>query len=304
MPKVKKSAKPNTERTNPRSSGIDTWLPEDVLDVLWQDQADGVAAVRNAIPQLKAAAAAVTERLRKPKSRLIYVGAGTSGVVAALDGIELPCTFGWAENRIKVYRADHPENVLTIATPSDDIVERAMADFESCRVGSSDVVVAVSASGNTPYTCRFGGMAKEAGALLVGIANNPGSTLLAISDQPVLLDTGPEIIAGSTRLKAGTAQKAALGMFSTLVMIELGHVYDGYMVDMTPNNDKLRQRAIRMVTDIAEVSEQEARHALSRGNNNVKTAVLIAKGLTPAQARAALSDSGGKLREALILVAE
>lgn len=247
---------------------------------------------------------AVADRLRAPESRFIYVGAGTSGVVAALDGIELPCTFGWPEERLKVYRADHAENVLTIATAQDDMLERAIADFESANIAPNDVVVAVSASGNTPYTCRFGILAKESGALLVGIANNGDSTLLKDADHPIFLDTGPEVIAGSTRLKAGTAQKTALGMLSTLVMIRLGHVYNGYMVDMVPENDKLRQRATRMVADIAGVSKDEARHALSKGNNNVKIAVLITKGLTPAQAREALSDSGGSLREALIPVAE
>lgn len=298
------SSQPATERVSDRSAGIDTMPPEDVLALLWQDQMDGVTAVRDAIPQLREAAVAVAEQLQKPDSCLVYVGAGTSGVVAALDGIELPCTFGWPEDRLKIFRADHEDNVLSIATAQDDTIERAMSDFEKSHISNSDVVVAASASGNTPYTCRFADLAQRAGALVVGMASNKGSSLLDIADHPVLLDTGPEVIAGSTRLKAGTAQKAALGMFSTLIMIRLGHVHDGYMVDVTPDNDKLRLRAIRMVAAIADVSESTARHALAKGNNHVKTASLIAKGLTPSQARTALAESGQSLRKALIRIAE
>lgn len=293
-----------TERVSHRSAGIDTWPSEDVLSVLWQDQINGVAAVRAAIPQIETAALAVTERLRKPDSRLIYVGAGTSGVVAGLDGIELPCTYGWPEERLAVYRADDADNVLTIATAGDDNVDAAQQDFQKSDTSAKDVVIAVSASGNTRYTCIFAEQAKEKGALVVGIANNAQSALLRLADHAVLLDTGPEVIAGSTRLKAGTAQKTALNMLSTLVMTRLGHVYDGMMVDVAPENDKLLARAARMVASIAEVDMQTATDALTKGGNNVKTAVLIAKGLTPNQARDALSQSGQNLRDALIRIAE
>lgn len=294
----------STERVSHRSAGIDTWPSRDVLSVLWQDQIDGVAAVRAAIPQLEAAAQAVAERLRRKDSRLIYVGAGSSGVLAGLDGIELPCTFGWPLDRLSVFRADDQNNILTIETAGDDGIEAALLDFKKSNASKQDVVVTVSASGNTRYTCLFAELAKEKGALVVAVANNSDATLFQHADHPVVLDTGPEIIAGSTRLKAGTAQKAALGMFSTLVMTRLGHVYDGMMVDVEPGNDKLRARAARMVASIADVDEDTAKDALKSGNDNVKTAVLIAKGLTPAQARETLSDSGQDLRKALILIAE
>lgn len=297
------SIQPNTERVSSRSAGIDTWPANDVLNVLWQDQMDGMTAVQTAIPQLEDAAFAVSERLKNADSRLIYVGAGTSGVVAGLDGIELPCTYGWPEDRLLVYRADDPDNILRIETAGDDGVDAAHQAFNESNISNRDVIVAVSASGNTRYTCIFTEMAKKKGALVIGIANNQDSALLQLADHGILLDTGPEIIAGSTRMKAGTAQKVALNMFSTLTMTQLGHVYDGMMVDVGLGNDKLRERGARMVATIAEVEESAAKDALSKGDYNVKKAVLIAKGLTPNQALDALSEAGQDLRKALILVA-
>jgi len=298
------SSQSDTERVSNRSAGIDTWPSSDVLSVLWQDQADGVAAVRAAIGQLETAALAVAEQLRNNDSRLIYVGAGSSGVLAGLDGLELPCTFGWSLDRLAVYRADDPDNILTIETAGDDGIDAARADFEKSNISDRDVVVTVSASGNTRYTCLFAEMAKEKGALVVGMANNAESRLLQITGYPVLLDTGPEVIAGSTRLKAGTAQKTALGMFSTLVMTRLGHVFDGMMVDVELGNEKLKDRAARMVASIAKVDMTTALDSLTKGENNVKTAVLIAKGLTPTEAREVLTESGQDLRKALIRIAE
>ena len=298
------SAQPATERVSSRSAGIDTWPSRDVLNVLWQDQADGMTAVQAAIGQLETAALAVAEHLNDQTSRLIYVGAGSSGVLAALDGIELPCTFGWSSDRLAVYRADDPNNILTIETAGDDSLDMARTDFLKSAISKRDVVITVSASGETRYTCLFAEMAKEQGALVVGIANNDGSRLLQIVDHPILLDTGPEVIAGSTRLKAGTSQKTALGMFSTLVMTRLGHVYDGMMVDVELDNDKLRKRAARMVASIARVDSKAATEALQKSGDHVKTAVLIAKGLTPNQAKETLSDSEQNLRDALIRIAD
>ncbi|MGL1861392.1 MAG: N-acetylmuramic acid 6-phosphate etherase [Pseudodesulfovibrio sp.] len=293
-----------TEGVNPRSVGIDTWPSSDVLTMLWQDQMDGVAAVRGALKQLEDAAHTVADRLKNKSSRLIYVGAGSSGVLAALDGLELPCTFGWPLDRLDMYRADNPNNILTIETAGDDGIEAALIDFQKSDISNQDVIIAVSASGNTRYTCLFAELAQEKGALVVGMANNADGELFHWADLHILLNTGPEVIAGSTRLKAGTAQKAALGMLSTLVMTRLGHVYDGMMVDVELGNDKLRDRAARMVASIAEVDETSAKDALKNGDGHVKTAVLIAKGMTPNQARDALSDAGQNLREALLRIAE
>lgn len=295
---------PDTERVNERSTGIDTLPSGDVLRTLWEDQMHGVGAVEQAIPDIEAAALAVADELADPDSGLTYAGAGSSGVLAGLDGIELPCTFGWPDERLAVCRADDSDNVLRIATPGDDAIEAANHDFERSGVRNGDVVVTVSASGSTPYTCRFAQLAKEAGALVVGIAHNKTARLLQLADYPIFLNTGPEVVAGSTRLKAGTAQKAALGMFSTLVMIRLGHVYDGLMVSMVPGNEKLRRRAARIVAHIAEVTEEAARAALQESGDRIKVAALIAKGLTPKQAESVLCECGQNLRDSLLRIAE
>nr|WP_321514503.1 N-acetylmuramic acid 6-phosphate etherase [uncultured Pseudodesulfovibrio sp.] len=304
MSAIKDSTHTATERTSPRSIGIDTWPSADVLTHLWQDQINGVSAVRAAIPHIEAAALGSVDRLRDDKSRLMYVGAGSSGVLAGLDGIELPCTFGWPENRLAVYRADDADNILTITTPGDDDVVAAQTDFRKSTISGYDVVVAVSASGNTAYTCTFAEQAKQHGALVIGIANNAMSRLLSIANHPILLDTGPEVIAGSTRLKAGTAQKTALGMFSTLVMTRLGHVHDGMLIDVEPENAKLRKRAARVVASIADVPVDVAEVALDQTEYAVKPAVLVAKGMTPKQAQEALKKSGQNLREVLIHIAQ
>ncbi|BDQ35776.1 hypothetical protein SYK_01360 [Pseudodesulfovibrio nedwellii] len=254
--------------------------------------------------QLESAALGAVARLKNQKSRLIYVGAGSSGVLAGLDGIELPCTFGWPKNRLAVYRADDSDNILTITTPGDDDENAALNDFKKSKIFDKDVVVTVSASGNTPYTCLFAEQARHNGALVIGFANNPESRLLSIADHPILLDTGPEVIAGSTRLKAGTSQKTALGMFSTLVMTRLGHVHDGLLIDVEPDNAKLRKRAARVVASIADVSLEIAENALEQTHYTVKPAVLVAKGMTPTQAQEALNKSGQNLREALIHIAQ
>jgi len=300
----KDSPRATTERTSPRSLGIDTWPSSDILAHLWQDQINGVSAVRAAMGQIESAAMSAVDRLRNEKSRLIYVGAGSSGVLAGLDGIELPCTFGWPEDRLAVYRADDSENILTITTPGDDDLDASLIDFEKSRISDKDVVVTVSASGNTPYTCLFAEQAKQDSALVIGMANNVGSRLLDIADHPILLDTGPEVIAGSTRLKAGTAQKTALGMFSTLIMTRLGHVHDGMLIDVEPENAKLRKRAARVVASIAGVTVDAAEGALRQTEYRVKPAVLVAKGMTPKQAQKTLKESGQNLREALIHIAQ
>lgn len=303
MPDEETALPPTTEYVSPLSIGIDTWPPKDILRRLWQDQMDGLAAVRPAISDLEAAAKAMADRLHRDGSRLIYVGAGTSGVLAALDGIELPCTYGWPAERLEIFRADDADNILRIATAGDDEEDAARRASSKAGISPNDVIIAVSASGDTRYTCTFAHQAKDKGALVVGVANNAESALLALADHAVLLGTGPEVIAGSTRMKAGTAQKAALNMLSTLTMTLLGRVHDGMMIDVMPENDKLRKRAARMVVAIAGVDAEKAAAALREADGHVKTAVFIAKGMTLNQAREILSDAGQNLRKALIDVA-
>jgi N-acetylmuramic acid 6-phosphate etherase len=288
----------STETMSPRSVGIDTWLTGDILDAMVEGQLAAIAAVRAALPALGAAAEAALPRLRQG-GRLVYVGAGTSGRIAVQDGAELPPTFNWPADRLVLVMAGGEPALLRSVEGAEDDEAAAAAAVAMHAVGAADVVVSVAASGTTPFTRTFQALADKARALTIAIANNRDAPLLRDAAHPVLLDTGPEVIAGSTRMKAGTAQKAALNLLSTLMMIRLARVHDGLMVDMQATNIKLIGRAERMVRHITGVDADAARKALESCGGHVKTAVLIARGLAPDAARAALAAAGDDLRKAM-----
>ncbi|MEJ1937810.1 N-acetylmuramic acid 6-phosphate etherase, partial [Nostoc sp. NIES-2111] len=208
-----------------RYAGIDLWDDAAALDALVGGQERAVAAVRAAIPAISAAAQAIAPRL-KAGGRLVYAGAGSSVSIAAQDGSELPGTFGFPRERIVFLIAGGSAALLDIDGAAEDDDAAGEGDVAALGDVSGDVVIAVPASGPTPYTPPAARRAKAGGALVVGIANNPRAPLLAMADRPILLDSGPEVVAGSTRMGAGTAQKCALGALSTLVNIRLGHVHD------------------------------------------------------------------------------
>ena len=285
-----------TEAQTPRYRGLDAWPPREILEALLERQFSALAAVRAALPAIEAAALAARDRLRGG-GRLAYAGAGTSGRLALLDAVELYPTFGWPKERTLVFLAGGERAAFEAVEEAED--DEAAGRAAGSRLGAQDVLVGVSASGRTPFVLGAVEAARERGALTLGVANNPGSPLLQAAEHPVLLDTGPEVIAGSTRLAAGTAQKVALNLFSTLVMTLLGGVYDNLMVGVVPTNEKLRRRAAEIVARIAGVDEEAAKRALRRADYEVKTAVLVARGLSPEEARARLLEAGGRLREAL-----
>ena len=285
-----------TEAQTPRYRGLDAWPPREILEALLERQFSALAAVRAALPAIEAAALAARDRLREG-GRLAYAGAGTSGRLALLDAVELYPTFGWPKERTLVFLAGGERAAFEAVEEAED--DEAAGRAAGSRLGAQDVLVGVSASGRTPFVLGAVEAARERGALTLGVANNPGSPLLQAAEHPVLLDTGPEVIAGSTRLAAGTAQKVALNLFSTLVMTLLGGVYDNLMVGVVPTNEKLRRRAAEIVARIAGVDEEAAERALRRADYEVKTAVLVARGLSPEEARARLLEAGGRLREAL-----
>ncbi len=285
-----------TEAQTPRYRGLDAWPPREILEALLERQFSALAAVRAALPAIEAAALAAQDRLEKG-GRLAYAGAGTSGRLALLDAVELYPTFGWPKERTLVFLAGGERAAFEAVEEAED--DEAAGRAAGSRLGAQDVLVGVSASGRTPFVLGAVEAARERGALTLGVANNPGSPLLQAAEHPVLLDTGPEVIAGSTRLAAGTAQKVALNLFSTLVMTLLGGVYDNLMVGVVPTNEKLRRRAAEIVARIAGVDEEAAERALRRADYEVKTAVLVARGLSPEEARARLLEAGGRLREAL-----
>jgi len=285
-----------TEEQSPRYRGLDAWPPREILEALIERQFSALAAVHRALPAIEKAALAAEERLRNG-GRLAYAGAGTSGRLALLDAVELFPTFGFPKEKTLVFLAGGERAAFEAVEEAEDDEQAGFEAGSGLKAG--DVLVAVSASGRTPFALGALRGAKEAGALTVALANNPGSPLLAEADHPVLLETGPEVIAGSTRLAAGTAQKVALNLFSTLVMTRLGRVYDNLMVGVVPTNEKLRRRAARIVAQIAGTDEESAKRALEAAGYEVPLAVLVAQGASPEEARRKLSAAGGRLREAM-----
>src|SRR4051794_25427587 len=288
----------STERPSPRYSGIDVWDPSDILDAIIEGQFAAVAAVRAVRPAIARAASAIEARLRD-SGRLIYAGAGTSGRLAVQDGAELIPTFDWPPERLLLLMAGGNEALLKSIEGAEDESGHAVRLVRKHNIHANDVVIAVAASGKTPFTLACLRESKERGALTVGIANNRGTPILEEADHPIWLDTGPEPIAGSTRMNAGTAQRITLNALSSLVMIRLGRVYRGLMIDVKAINAKLVQRSERILIQLTGRSTEEVRDAFERANGNIKIAVLLLHGCTPAHATAVLEATSGHLRQAL-----
>lgn len=288
----------STEDVSPRFHDLDLWQTVDALKALHNDQQAGVAAVGPALPALAAAVDAAVPRLRAG-GRLVYVGAGTSARIGVQDGAELYPTFNWPKDQVAFVIAGGEGALLRAIENAEDSSADGAARIAAVNAGPNDVVLALAASGNTPFTVAAVKAARGRGALTIGIANNPGAQLLVASEHPVLIETGEEAVAGSTRLKAGTAQKVVLNLFSTLVMVRLGKVYRGMMVHMRPTNEKLRQRAVRMVEAIAGCADDIAASAIARSQGDVKLAVLLACGLETDAARSLLDKHHGNLRFAM-----
>jgi len=291
----------DTERVSPRYCDIDLWDSADILEALIEGQFVAVAAVRAARPALERAARAMEPRL-KDGGRLVYAGAGTSGRLAVQDGAELMPTFSWPADRLLLLIAGGNEALLRSVEGAEDQFEHAAQLVRSHDIGPADALIAVAASGSTPFTLACLREAKERGALTVGIANNPETPLLNEADCPILLATGSEPIAGSTRMKAGTAQRIALNLLSSLIMIRLGRVYGGLMVDVQAANAKLARRSQSMLRHLTGRSSDEIRAALAAADGSVKLAALVLKGCDLADARAVLDGAGGQLRVALAAV--
>jgi len=286
-----------TERPSPRFADIDIWEPSDVLEAMIGGQFAAVAAVRAALPAIERAGLAMEPRLRAG-GRLIYAGAGTSGRLAVQDGAELMPTFGWPRERLVLLLAGGGAAMMQAVEGAEDQVGRSN---ELIDVGAKDVMVALAASGTTPFTVSCLREARRRGALTIGIANNRDTPLLSDAEHGIFLDTGAEPIAGSTRMNAGTAQRITLSLLSTLVMIRLGHVYRGLMVDVQAANTKLTRRKREMLMHLTGSRATEAEAALLRADGNVKLAVLLLKGCNLERALSLLERTGGKLRAAIAM---
>ncbi len=268
-----------------------------------EGQFSAVAAVRAARPELARAALAVEARLRDG-GRLVYAGAGTSGRLAVQDGAELMPTFGWPRERLLLFIAGGEEAMVRAKEGAEDEVGQAIDLVRRHGIAAKDVLIAVAASGTTPFTLACLREAKRRDALTLGIANNLGTPLLKEAKHPIYLETGPEPIAGSTRMNAGTAQRIALSVLSSLVMIRLGKVYAGLMVDVQASNAKLVERREKMLLHLTGRSGDDVREALRRADGNIKLAVLLLKGCELDEAERVLDSAGGQLRAALALLAQ
>lgn len=276
-----------TEAVHPAAAGLQDIAPDAALHRLLDAQLAAGETVRAAVPALVRAADVAATAL-EAGGRLIYAGAGSSGLMALADSLELPGTFSIPPERAPMIIAGGADSLLRLRGAGDDDLADARTDAAAAGFGPGDVALCVSASGSTPWTLAVAVVARDAGARLISVANVPGAPLLAMAHVPVLLDTGPEVVAGSTRMGAGTAQKIALNMFSTLMALRLGHVHDGRMVNVEADNDKLRARALGIVADLAGVSASAAAAALEAAGGAVKPATLLAAGASSREEAAAL----------------
>jgi N-acetylmuramic acid 6-phosphate etherase len=286
-----------TEERLMRYRDADVWPTAESLAAMLDSQIAAYAAVRGALAALTRAAEATAERLARG-GRLIYAGAGASGRIAVQDAVELFPTFGWPVDRVLTLLAGGEQAMTRSVEGAEDDAAAGSAAMDALDVQADDVVVAVAASGRTAYTCALQRRARERGALTIALANNPGTPLLDEAEAPVLLDTGAEFLAGSTRMTAGTAQKIALNLLSTQTMMLLGRVHQGLMVDVVASNAKLVARARGILQTITGCDDDQAETLLGRAGGDIKLAVLLADGLDLDHARARLEASGGRLRDA------
>ncbi|MGX5841749.1 N-acetylmuramic acid 6-phosphate etherase [Mesorhizobium sp. ArgA1] len=292
-------AEPRTEALHRNAEGLDIQAPDTILSSLVNAQIEAAKAVRDAIPAIAAAAELIAGRLNGG-GKLAYAAAGSSGLMALADALELPGTFGIKRERIVILIAGGDEAFKTLAGGPEDDTDEASAAIAGAGIGKGDCLIAISASGSTPYAVQALKDARSRGAATIAIANNKNTPLFKLADVAILLETPPEVIAGSTRMGAGTAQKIALNMLSTLTAIHLGHVHDGYMVNLTADNIKLRDRAARIVAAISGHDRQDAARLLEASGGVVKTAILLAAGAANADvAEKILERTGQKLRPAL-----
>jgi N-acetylmuramic acid 6-phosphate etherase len=289
-----------TENSSARFLDLDAWDTVEAVQAMFEGQMDAVAALRPALGAIAAAADAAALALQAdPSGRIVYVGAGTSGRVAIQDGAELPPTFNWPTDRLVYVMAGGMGALVASVEGAEDDAVDAIRQMDLMGINPSDVVIGLAASGTTPFTVAALRQSGALGAVTIGIANNPETPLLGAVQHPILLETGVEVVAGSTRMKAGTAQKAALNLLSTAVMIRLGRIYRGMMVHMKPTNIKLRRRAELMVARIADCDRGAAADALKQADGDIKLASMICMGLGVEVSRTLLERHGGNLRAAL-----
>jgi N-acetylmuramic acid 6-phosphate etherase len=290
----------STESINPNTQNLDLLKPHDLVSTFIEDQFNAVQAVKNAAPEIARAVELAVTRLERG-GRLIYAGAGTSGRLAFLDAAELIPTFSWSKSRALVAMAGGNGAVFNAVEGAEDSFDQGRSDVLAFTPTANDVVLAIAASGTTPYALGALEAAKSVGALSIGISNNPSAPILEQAEVGILLETGAEVISGSTRLKAGTAQKIALNTFSSSVMVRLHKVHGNLMVDLQATNIKLVKRAIRLTVLATNKTETQATEALEHCGYHIKTAiVMLERQLNAEQSQRLLEQNSGNVRACLI----
>jgi N-acetylmuramic acid 6-phosphate etherase len=288
-----------TETPDQRHADLDLYPTAELVAVLVDDQLDAVQAVRAAAPAITRAVLAALPRI-EAGGRLIYAGAGTSGRLGVLDSVELYPTFSWPHERALALLAGGSEAMFVAVEGAEDDASQGAADLRAVHPSPNDVLLLLAASGATPYVLGALRAGREAGALTIGFANNPDAPVATEAEIGITLDTGSEIISGSTRLKAGTSQKIALNTFSSALMVRLNKIYGNLMVDLKPTNAKLVLRAVRLTMFATGADEHAARAVLEECNFHVKVAIVaLTKKTSIDQARGLLEASRGSVRQAL-----
>ena len=290
-----------TEQPNPASENLDTKSALEIARIINCEDAKVAAAVAHALPQIARAIKWIAESLARG-GRLIYVGTGTSGRIAALDAAECPPTFGVDPKLVQFVMAGGRKALGAAVEADEDSRTMGAREISKKRPGKKDVVVGVSASGRTAFTVAAIELARRAGAKTVAVTFNPGSPLEAAADLAIMVETGAEVVAGSTRMKAGTAEKMVLNMLSTGAMVRLGFVYGNLMVNLHQKNRKLAERAAGIVESATGVNQIRARQLLRSAGNSVPIAIVMhCAGVTKKEADEALRSACGHVRKAITM---
>jgi N-acetylmuramic acid 6-phosphate etherase len=288
-----------TEQRNPASKNLDRMTALEIVRLMNREDRKVAAAVGRELPAIAQAVDEIVERIQKG-GRLIYVGAGSSGRIAVLDASEWPPTFGTSPELVKALIAGGARAIVQSIEGAEDRPEDAVNDLKRIRLTSNDAVVGIAASGSTPYVLAAIRYASKKRALSVGVTSNKNSLLAKTTNIAITPEVGPEVLTGSTRLKAGTSQKMVLNMLSTGTMVRLGRTYDNLMIDMGQTNTKLKARAKRILAQASGKSVSAVQHALRQSDHDLRLAlVMLKKKVSAAQARTELAKAGGMLRKAL-----
>ena len=287
-----------TEQRNPNSMHLDEMSVEEIAKLMNEEDWGVPEAIQRAIPEITELIEAVI-RAFKNEGRLIYIGAGTSGRLGILDAVECVPTFGTSPEKVVGLIAGGEQAIKDAVEGAEDSKELAIEDLKKLRLTKNDIVVGIAASGRTPYVIGGLNYAKELGAKTGSLSNNENTKISEIADYPIEVITGPEVLAGSTRLKAGTAQKIVLNMITTISMVKIGKAYENLMVDVLATNEKLVDRAKRIIVEATGVDYEEAEKVFDEAGSVKLAIVMILSGASKEDSKAALEETDGFVRASI-----